>query len=350
MKKRQNVIIVIVFLLVIKTINAQDTLPQPIQYSAYIETYYNYDFNKPQNRQQPAFLYSHNRQNEININLAYLKAQYNDKKISANLALASGTYMTDNYTNEKGTAKAILEANIGLKIARKWRIDAGVLPSHIGFESAIAKDCWTLTRSLLAENSPYFETGAKISYQKNAKTTFSALVLNGWQRIGRINSTPSVGTQILSNINNKWTVNWSTFYGSDRPDSLNQMRFFNNFYVIYHANSQWHFIFGNDIGIEYLNNNDNAVWYSTVFISQYKLNDKYRLAARLENYKDNSGIIIQEKFDARSVSINLDYDIHPNALFRIEGRWLDSKIPLFANQNTLIKQRFSLCSSLAISF
>ena len=33
-----------------------------------------------------------------------------------------------------------------LKLAKKknlW-IDAGILPSHIGFESAVSKDCWTL--------------------------------------------------------------------------------------------------------------------------------------------------------------------------------------------------------------
>ena len=56
-----------------------------------------------------------------------------------------------------------------------------------------------LTRSLAAENSPYFETGAKISYTSdNGKLFLSGLVLNGWQRIARLegNQTLAFGHQI----------------------------------------------------------------------------------------------------------------------------------------------------------
>jgi hypothetical protein len=73
------------------------------------------------------------------------------------------------------------------------------MPSHIGFESAISKDCFTLTRSILADNSPYFESGAKISYSSdNGKWFVSGLVLNGWQRIQRVNgnSTVAFGHQL----------------------------------------------------------------------------------------------------------------------------------------------------------
>jgi hypothetical protein len=51
--------------------------------------------------------------------------------------------------------KNIYEANVGISLNKKnnlW-VDAGVMPSHIGFESAISMDNWYLTRSLLAENS-----------------------------------------------------------------------------------------------------------------------------------------------------------------------------------------------------
>lgn len=58
------------------------------------------------------------------------------------------------------------------------------MPSHIGFESAIGKDCWNLTRSILADNSPYYETGIKLGYtSKNEKLYLAGMYLNGWQRI-----------------------------------------------------------------------------------------------------------------------------------------------------------------------
>jgi hypothetical protein len=77
-----------------------------------------------------------------------------------------GNYAQYNLLTEPTWAQFIYEANVGFKISRKQNVwlDAGIMPSHIGFESAVSADCWTLTRSILAENSPYYETGVKISY------------------------------------------------------------------------------------------------------------------------------------------------------------------------------------------
>lgn len=58
-------------------------------------------------------------------------------------------------------------------------LDAGIYPSHIGLESAVGKDNRTLTRSLAAENSPYYESGARITYvTPNNAWTLCAHVLN----------------------------------------------------------------------------------------------------------------------------------------------------------------------------
>lgn len=74
--------------------------------------------------------------------------------------------MNANYVAEPGILKNIYEANIGVKLSRKYDLwlDVGIIPSHIGSESAVSKDCYTLTRSIAAENSPYFETRAKLTY------------------------------------------------------------------------------------------------------------------------------------------------------------------------------------------
>jgi len=151
--------------------------------------------------------------------------------------------------------KNILEANAGVKIFKKknlW-IDAGVFSSHIGFESAIGKDCWNLTRSILADNSPYFETGAKISYTTDdGKWFISGLLLNGWQRIQRVdgNNTPAFGHQLTYKPNAKITLNSSSFIGNDKPDSVRQMRFFHNFYGIFQLTDKLALTNGFNIGAE----------------------------------------------------------------------------------------------------
>jgi hypothetical protein len=55
-----------------------------------------------------------------------------------------GTYPQYNWPRNSLYCKIYTEANIGVKISKKhnlW-IDMGIMPSHIGFESAIGKIVW----------------------------------------------------------------------------------------------------------------------------------------------------------------------------------------------------------------
>ena len=134
--------------------------------SGYVEAYYSHDFNMTINNTKPSFVYSYNKNNEASVNLAFVKGSYNTDNVRVNLALAGGSYMSSNYASEPGVLNNIYESNVGLKLSDKnnvW-IDVGVFASHLGFESAVGKDNWTLTRSFSADNTPYYETGAKISY------------------------------------------------------------------------------------------------------------------------------------------------------------------------------------------
>src|SRR5690606_6122028 len=136
----------------------------------------------------------------------------------------------------------------GVKISRKhnlW-VDAGIMPSHIGFESANGQSCRTLTRSMIADNSPYFESGAKLGYTThNGKWYISGLMLNGWQRIQRVDGNSSLcgGTQVMFIPSDKVTLNSSTFFGNDKPDSLRQMRIFHHLHSTIHITSKFDILF-----------------------------------------------------------------------------------------------------------
>ncbi len=211
----------------------------------------------------------------------------------ANLAFMTGTYANANLAAEPGVLRNILEGNVGVKISKHhnlW-VDAGIFASHIGFESAIGKDCWTLTRSILADNSPYFESGVKLSYTTpNEKWFLSGLLLNGWQRIQRLsgNSLPAFGHQLTYKPSSKLTFNSSSFVGSDTPDSTRLMRYFHNFYAQYQCSKQLGLILGFDAGMQQKAKSSSTYdyWYSPVVIAKYSLGAKKSLAARLEYYTD----------------------------------------------------------------
>ena len=342
-------------------LQAQEQKPtSPVTFSGYLETYYTYDVNKPSDGNRPAFIYSHNRHNEVNINLGFVKAAYQQNNVRANIALAVGTYMNANYAAEPGVLKNIYEANAGVKISNTKNIwvDAGILPSHIGFESAIGKDCWTLTRGILADNSPYFETGARISYTSaDGKWYLSGLLLNGWQRIQRVegNSTPAFGHQLTFKPNDKITLNSSSFIGNDKPDSIRQMRYFHNFYGIFQVTQKLGLIAGFDIGAEQKQKGSGSMntWYTPNLIVRLQASPKTYLAARAEYYCDKNGVIIATGtpggFQTWGYSLNFDYLIRDNVMWRIEARGLNSRDKIFLKENQTVKDNIFITTALAVS-
>jgi hypothetical protein len=340
---------------------AQEEQKPVISWNGYVEVYYLYDFNKPADNNRPGFVYSHNRHNEVNLNLGYLKGSYSAERVRANLALAAGTYMNANYAAEPGVLKNIFEANAGIKLSKKknlW-LDAGIFASHIGFESAISKDCWTLTRSILADNSPYFETGVKLTYiSDNSKWLFSALALNGWQRIQRVsgNSLISLGTQIQFKPSDKFLLNYSTFFGTDKPDSARLYRTYHNFYSIFNFTDKLGLTLGLDIGTEdkLPGGNEINTWFTPVGILKYNLNDKWAIAGRVENFTDKNGVIIStgtpNGFQTMGYSLNIDHSPFKNVLVRLEARNFSSKDAIFIKESKSVSNNFFITGSLAVSF
>ncbi len=345
------------------TIYAQEVEKEksPFTFSGYIETYYSYDFGEPDNHVRPGFIYSHNKHNEFNLNLGLVKVNYAKDNVRGNFALMAGTYAEYNLAAEQDLLKNVYEANIGVKISSKhnlW-VDAGIMPSHIGFESAIGKDCMTLTRSVLADNSPYYEAGVKIAYtSKSEKWYLAAMYLNGWQRIQKIdgNQTPAFGTQITYKPTSKTTLNWSTYMGNEQPDANSKWRYFNNFYGQFKVTEKSSLTAGFDIGAQQSvpNSDKYDIWFSPVLIAQYKPTSKIQLAARAEYYTDEKGVIIATTtpngFKTYGFSANFDYLVTENVMFRLEARDLNSKDAIFLKNNDPSNQNVFLTTSLAISF
>lgn len=346
-------------LLIAIAVNAQEN--PKIKVTGYVEMYYGYDFNKPSDNNRPGFVYSHNRSNEVNLNLGFIKANYDDGLLRANLALMAGTYANANLAAEPGVMKNVFEANAGLKLSKNsnlW-LDAGIFSSHIGFESAVSKDCWTLTRNISSENTPYYEAGAKITYiTDDNKFTATALYLNGWQRIKRQdgNSQPAGGLQLTWKPTDKITVNYSNYLGTEGADSIRVTRFYNNLYGVFQISKQFGLTLGFDYGTQQQakgSSMKNEI-LSPVAIARYTINPKWCIAGRAEYYQDKSGVIIStgtpNGFKTMGYSCNIDYSPVPNAVVRLEGKVYDSKDKVFTRELDMVNHNAAITASIVVSF
>ncbi len=359
----KKIIITALFALGYTTMNAQEVAKEisPLTFSGYLETYYSYDFGNPDNHLRPGFVYSHNKHNELNLNLGFAKVNYAKYIVRANFALMAGTYAEYNLAAEQDALKHVFEANVGVKVSSNhnlW-VDAGIMPSHIGFESAIGKDCQTLTRSILADNTPYYETGVKIGYtSKSEKWYLAAMYLNGWQRIQKIegNQTPAFGSQLTYKPSTRTTLNWSTYAGNEQADTIRKWRYFHNLYGQFKLTEKTSLTAGFDIGSQQsaYKSDKYDTWFSPVLILQYKPTAKIQLAARGEYYEDEKGVIIAtgtpNGFKTYGFSANFDYLVADNVMFRLEARNLSSKDEVFLSYRNPTDTNTFVTTSLAISF
>lgn len=332
-----------------------------IKVTGYLETYYGYDFNKPTDNNRPGFIYSHNRHNEVNLNLGFIKGSYDNGSVRANVALMAGTYSNANLVAEPGVLKNVYEANAGIKLSKTHNLwlDAGIFSSHIGFESAVSKDCWVLTRNISSENTPYYESGAKLGYTTaDGKFAATLLYLNGWQRINRLsgNSKPAGGMQLTWKPVEKVTVNYSNYLGTEGADSIRVNRFYHNLYGIFQLRKDFGITLGLDYGTQQKakGSEDRNEVLSAVAIAQYHIADRWRLAGRVEYYQDKNGMLIatgtSEGFKTTGYSLNLDYSPLNNAVVRLEGKVYYSKDKIFTRNMNPVNTNAALTASIAVSF
>lgn len=340
-----------------QTFSQEQEQATEIEISGFLDLYYGYDFSYVQGFKRHPFLYNHSRHNQFNVNLALLTGGFKSGRFRATLGLQQGTYAQDNLIGEPKAYRWINQANVGfaLNSNRTLWLDAGVLPSHIGSESAVSRDNLTLSRSLTAENSPYFETGFRLGWDYNEKWYFALLVINGWQRIQGIEgkSDPSFGTQMTYKPDPNTTLNWSTFLGTNKNREALQERYFSNLYGNFSLGNRWKMISGLHLGYQSEEGKESGAWWGFSAIAQYNWTTNFATALRIEHYNDPKKLIAETMgnygLQRSGISLNLDRKIGQFGVFRIEGRYLSPNynlevvgVPFPDNESLFLLSSFSV--------
>jgi len=330
-------------------------LSKKLTIEGYLETYFTLDLNNGASNQRPDFFYSYHRTNEFNVNLGLVNLKYEENKIRSTLGLMAGTYANANMAHELPELRFIHEASIGYQLLDNhalW-VDMGVLPSHIGFESSIGMNHWNLTRSILAENTPYYSAGVQLHYTtKNEKFSFAVMALNGWQRITRIpgNKTIALGHQFQFKPNDQWTLNSSSFIGNEFPQEERRMRYVHDFFFQY-ENDKFGLIGGIDVGAEqesYLSRNYTH-FVAAIIESKVHLSKKMYIGWRGEYFLDRGGMLI-DKFETPNWggTFSFNYSPEENFLFRFEGRSLHNSTSIYESSTGLTSNAFYLSLGVAL--
>lgn len=334
------------------------TLPQHLTLTGFIDTYYAYDFTRPADNERPSFLYNHSRHNEISLNLVSLGLAYDDDRIRGALGLMAGTYSEYNYSAEQDNLQSLLEAWAGLKLRSGLWLDAGLFASHIGFESARSADNPTLTRSLQAENSPYYLAGVRLSWQPTAKLNLAAVLANGWQNLRETpnNSSKGGGTQVSWQPVDWLTLNSSSWISSETPDDDPRLRLFHDLYLLANINSTLSISAGLDLGAQQRGEEQAgwSSWYGVALILHQQWTSWLATAQRVEYYADPDQVIVSFEdgpgLEVLGASTNVDFTVYKRLMFRIEGRLLKDAHARFGSTSSPKRSNLAITSSLSLGF
>ncbi|MBK8397501.1 MAG: outer membrane beta-barrel protein [Leptospiraceae bacterium] len=290
---------------------------------------------------------------EFSINHALINFEKKNQSFRYGFGFHTGTYVQTNYILEPKELQYIYQAYAGIPLTKNLWLDVGIFPSHLGGESAISFLNFNYTRSLIAENSPYYESGARLQYQATEKLLLGLYVINGWQKIKEDNRDKASGFEVKYKLTGNWTINYSTYAGNESPDfEPRQTRYFQDLFLKGKIFQNLEIYLAYDLGFqkkkamswtEYLES--TSLWPSKTprdsfyrwqgFSLQfyYHFNQKWKLGIRGEGFYDKNQVIVQtgtiDGYQVHSGSINIDYFPMKYALVRIEAKHINNINPIF---------------------
>jgi hypothetical protein len=310
----------------------------------YVDVYYSYAASHPVGGTRP-YVVNYSRDNEINLDLAYLSLKYAADRVRATFTPGFGTYMNANYADERQTLENIVEAYVGIRLFKDKNIwlDGGVFSSPYTNETVYSFDQLTYTRSLGAENTPYYLTGAKLTVPLGPLWTIYLYLLNGWQVIQSQHDPLDGGSQLEYKPNDKWDVNWNTYIGNEssttNPDY--KRRFFSDGYVTYTPSAKW--AFTADAYSGWQQRVENSVvktrnWWNGNLCARYMFMPGNSISARVEHYDDPYEILEKAvtnatSFKLSSASLGYNLSITDDAMVRVEARYFKSPAGIYPLRN-----------------
>jgi hypothetical protein len=158
------------------------------------------------------------------VNLVLLEGVLTLGGLHADLAFGAGTALDALHATVPGRSPGsefwrhlvVAWAGYTIPVGRGLTLDAGLFPSYIGYETFPTRENWNWSHSFMADLSPYYQAGARLSYPFTDHLTVQVLWLNGWDVPEQQHDFRSAGAQAAYTMEKvKGALN--LFVGPARP-------------------------------------------------------------------------------------------------------------------------------------
>lgn len=307
--------------------------PKPVvTFGAFVDAYYAWDTGRPAALDR-AFTTQPARHNEFNVNLAHVEARLAGERVRGRLALQAGTSVQANYLAEPGVgtisggelSRHLQEAVIGVRLGAGLWLDGGIYFSHIGLEGWLSRDNPTYTRSLVADYTPYYLSGVKLTWTPGAAVTAQLHLVNGWQNISETNGDKALGARLDWQATPRLVLGYANFVGNEQPDDRPaRTRMLHQAMLRWSPADGWALSAVGDLGAQEAADDGWDTWYGVSLIARRQVSARVALAGRVERYADPGEVIVPtgtpNGFETWSASLGADVQVSPELLWRTEAR------------------------------
>lgn len=277
------------------------------------------------------------RDNSLGVNMAQIGINFENDNIRSEVIFHAGDIALATWSSDYQYLQA---ANVGMKLTDGLWLDAGFFATHLGTESFLPKNNNLSSIAVLTYNEPFYQSGARLSWDASDSWYVEGWVLNGYNSFVDNNDSKSVGVLVSYSISENTSLTYTNLYGRESEDDfpLKQRRFYQNVYFDQNWNDQVYLTIGLDYATQTNSSIDNAEDPATLFGSlitaRYQFNPKWSVTGRGELINDESGFVTgliptnsgeQKGLELFGLTLGSEYRPVEQAYLRTEVRYLEAQ-------------------------
>jgi hypothetical protein len=155
--------------------------------------------------------------NNFGLNIAQVTAAYERDRVRGVATFHFGDIPAITWA---GTYRNIQEANAGVRFANRLWLDVGFFKTHVGTESFLPKDNLMSIISLGTFYGPFYQSGARLSYDTKSDWHFELHAINGYNLHIDNNDYKTFGMLVSHQFNDRFFMSYSNMLGQENVGQL----------------------------------------------------------------------------------------------------------------------------------
>lgn len=322
-----------------------------VEVSGLVDTYYSYNFNRPEDRTNTARAFD-TRDNNFSLNLLKFtleKKAESSSPIGFKIDLGFGPSVDlINGPNPTGgdATRHLLQGYVSYlaPIGNGLQLDFGKFFTPVGGEVVETKDNYNYTRSFLFSYGPFYHTGLRASYGINDKASISGFLLNGWDSVTDNNQGKTYGVSVSVSPTSRLSLTQTYLGGPENEGTSDEWRHIADTVVSYAATDKLSFLANFAYGADELPGGPRGHWKGLAAAFRYAFNNRFAFSPRFEVFDDHDGFRTGTAQTLKGLTLTQEVKLNDSLISRFEYRrdWSDADFftkssgRLVRGQNTLL--------------